>query len=354
MITPQAMPYDEAKALVKKKRSVSQLQNYARCGHAYWLDRIIKVPGRKAMWFIQGTAVHEALSVYEKAFRQMTVADVQLSYERAWWRELEAELAAQPDLTMWMVGGRKKWETDRDTRYTLGLQQVADYVLANDLANPIKPIEIIDGHAGSEIGFELDFNGTRVLGYIDLVMQDERDGQIVPWDIKTGAHRPSDPYQMATYKHAIENITGQTVDWGYWWMSKDGGLSEPQDLRPYTFDRVAAWYNKLDAGVENGVFLANPGDACFTCTARPWCDIIQPYALPLPDGAIKLPLVVADPHFKHPNQGEIDEASRLLGEEYKANPNSKLKIEDFMNWGETLPNGGSLPDPTVPEEFFPF
>ncbi len=278
------LPYAEALEKAKgKTRSVSQLQSYVRCGYAYYLDRIIKVPGRKALWFTQGTAVHEALSEYEQSFRRMDLETVQGHFRRVWHQELEADFLVQPDLTMWMVGGRKKWQTDHDTRHALGLQQVADYVLANDLDNPIRPVEIMEGMAGSELGFELDFKGVRVLGYIDLIMEDTRTGAVFPWDIKTGAHVPQDPYQMATYKHAIERMLDVEVDWGFWWMSKSGGLSAPMDLRPYTFDRVADWYRQIEDGISNGVFLANPGDPCFTCTAKPWCNMIQVEPLPLPD-----------------------------------------------------------------------
>lgn len=285
------LPYQEALDKIKTKdRSVSQLQNAVRCGYAFYLDRVVKVKGRKAFWFIQGTAVHEAISAYEKSFRQMSELEVQGVFDETWSAEMTKDLEEQPDKTMWMVGGRKKWETDRDTRFNLGRQQAIDYMRANDPDNPIKPVEIMEGMIASELGFDMDFNGTRVIGYIDLIMEDSRTGQIVPWDIKTGAHKPDDPYQMATYKHAIERVLDTTVDWGFWWMSKDNALSAPLDLRPYGFDEVAQWYNDLDKMIENELYLANPGDPCFTCTARPYCGIIQPNPLPLPDPKIKHPV----------------------------------------------------------------
>lgn len=325
---PVLLTHAEALDNLGTRRSVSQLQSYAKCSHAYWLDRVIKVPGRKAMWFIQGTAVHEAASAYEKSMRTMSASQAAKVFDQVWERELAAELALQPDLTMWMVGGRKKWETDRNSRYALGSQQVKDYVNLNGRDAEWQPIEIIDGEPGTEVGFELDFNGVRVLGYIDLIMQHVETGEISPWDIKTGVHRPSDPYQMATYKHAIEHLTDQKVSWGYWWMSKDGGLSEPQDLRPYTWDKVSHWYATLDAGIRGGVFLGNPGDGCFTCTARPWCDKIQPNPLPL-EGKGLLPKV-------EPVPVQI----------VSFNPVVEV-AED-----EILPGGGSLPDP--PYDDIPF
>jgi hypothetical protein len=45
-------------------RSYSQLSTYTECPRRYQLQRVEKVPGRGAMWFPGGTAVHATIEDY--------------------------------------------------------------------------------------------------------------------------------------------------------------------------------------------------------------------------------------------------------------------------------------------------
>lgn len=52
-------------------RSFSALTSWLRCGKAYQLSRIQKVPRAPAWWFIGGNAVHRATERYDRAlYRQ--------------------------------------------------------------------------------------------------------------------------------------------------------------------------------------------------------------------------------------------------------------------------------------------
>lgn len=261
--------------------SVSKLQSYASCGLAYKLGRIDRVPQRTAMWFIQGLAVHEAVEAYEKAYRGLSVSMATTIFEAAWNKELESQLEAIPDKSRWTIGGRSKWETDRDKRHDNGVQQVIDYITKNPYGANLRPTEIIPGEPATEVGFAIQFEyddfTIEVIGYIDLLLWDEVNSELLVRDLKTGAHVPADPYQLATYAIAVKQITGRTVSWGDWWMAKDGKASLPFDLRNeelYGYEAVKEWYRQLHLGVAGGVFLGNPGDACFTCMSKDYCPMI--------------------------------------------------------------------------------
>lgn len=264
-----------------RRYSVSKLQGYTSCGMSHKLGRIDRVPQRTASWFVQGLAVHEAVDQYEKSERTMTVPEAVERYEAAWAAEMAKQLEKIPDTDRWTVGGRSKWKTDNDKRHELGAKQVEDYIIANQLGSTLQPARLFGDEPATEVGFLLSFEFPdviiQVIGYIDIVLWDEVKKMLMVRDLKTGVHVPADPYQMATYALAVEELTGQVVDWGDWWMSKDGKASAPLDMTDksrYGREAVKSWYRQLDTALQGEVFLANPGDACFTCMSKDYCPAI--------------------------------------------------------------------------------
>jgi putative RecB family exonuclease len=249
--------------------SVSRLQAYSNCGLSYKLQKLDKAPERQAVWFIQGTAVHAALEAYERSWRALPIDPVLDEFRQVWDRELAEAREKQPDPAMWMIGGNRRLETDIEKRHEQGLIQVQDYVSKNPVGADLGPAEIIPGEPAIEVGFQLKFGEVEVLGYIDFVRLEQATGRLIPEDWKTGRNLPTDPYQLATYKFALEDLTGQSIEWGRYWMCRDGGPTTI-DLRKYTREEVEHWYKQLVTGINNQVFLPNPGD-CFTCTVRPSC-----------------------------------------------------------------------------------
>jgi putative RecB family exonuclease len=242
----------------------------------------VRTPQRTAAWFVQGSAVHESLEAYERSRRRISPDEAVDVFHASWDRILAEARRQQPDESMWMVGGRKKLETDITQRSATGAQQVIDYIGARPPGGGLAPTSFAPDELAVEVGFELDFDGIPVLGYIDVVH--EEGGRLVPEDWKTGAHMPADPYQLATYRWAIHHLTGEAPEWGQFWMCREK-KAVPVDLRPYTFERVCKWYRELAAGIEGGIYLGNAGDHCFTCTVAPYCDIKNPYPLIVPEAA---------------------------------------------------------------------
>lgn len=250
--------------------SPSRLETYAGCSHAYYLEKVVRAPERKAVWFIQGTAVHSGIEEYEKSFRTLTVDEALDRFELKWSEELAAEREDEPDDEMWMVGGRRKLATDIEKRFEMGRQQVADYIDHNPPGGDLRPAEIIPGEPAIEVGFELDFGEFRVIGYIDCVMEDQ-NGLWFPIDWKTGSKLPVTPYQLGTYGVALEELTGESVPWGAYWDCRNNELVT-RELHKYPKAVVENWYRKFYLGRLNEVYLPNPGEKCFTCTVKPSCE----------------------------------------------------------------------------------
>lgn len=263
-------------------RSVSQLNTMSNCGWAYYLEKVVRAPQRAAAWFVQGTAVHTAVQVYEESGRALVADEVAAIFEQAWDTDIAVAWEKQPDPKMWMVGGRAKVETDISNRRAKGRQQAIDYVMNNGPNEILLPAELAPGVPAVEVGFDIDFGGVRVIGYIDLVLEDRRTGELIVRDIKTGTKMPVGPFQFATYRVAVEQMTGQPVKWGDYWMCKDASSSPPMDLSLYTWAEVATWYKNMDAMVKDERFLANPGE-CFTCSVKPYCRYVSTNPLPIPE-----------------------------------------------------------------------
>lgn len=256
---------------MSKPLSVSQIQDYAKCGLSYKLARIDKVPQLTAAWFVQGSAVHKAIEAYERSHRQMSLKDAEQTFYEAWESEVTKKLEDHPEESDWIPSGKRLRSTDLRVRREQGLDQVRGYILANPQDSDIRPTSLIPGEPAVEVGFMLDFDGVEVTGYIDAIMEERSTGRLFPEDWKTGRKTPAGNYQLATYKIAIESLTGQQVEYGRYWMCRD---NKPLvvDLRRFQREDVVDWYHQLARGIEQKIFLPNPSeDNCHTCLVKRHC-----------------------------------------------------------------------------------
>ncbi|MFF3673597.1 RecB family exonuclease [Streptomyces sp. NPDC002120] len=250
-------------------RSVSQLTSWLQCGEAYRLQRIEKVPQLQAGWFAQGTATHVALEGYEKSGRRMDLDTCLAIATEAWQQETADMYAKDSNLENWLKGGKKSTEQDLTERFAKVQEHVAGYIAWCETNREHEWLYTMpDGTPASEVSFELDVNGVRVIGAIDLIIETPK-GLIVR-DIKTGTKIPPSPIQLAVYRWAVERLTGILPYQADYFMTKDGKPSKPVKVDKYSWAMVESWFKHLEAGVQNNVFPANPGE-CFPCTVKNSC-----------------------------------------------------------------------------------
>jgi len=48
--------------------SHSQLSTFTRCGKQYYLERIATAPSKPAVWFVAGTAIHNAIEAINQEY----------------------------------------------------------------------------------------------------------------------------------------------------------------------------------------------------------------------------------------------------------------------------------------------
>lgn len=164
-----------------KRRSYSQLSSYARCSENYRLERLVrpKLPQRPAAWTAHGLAFHEAAETWERAERQ---EDFVALYDAAFDAQIEAFTEIQPNLWMWQRPWNKKTtELHIAAQKETGLIQAAAYPKFIKEYG-LEPMRDENDMPAVEIGFELDFAGVPVVGYIDIVRQ--FGDMVIPVDIK--------------------------------------------------------------------------------------------------------------------------------------------------------------------------
>jgi putative RecB family exonuclease len=254
------------------RRSFSQLKEYSDCSESYRLKRIAKVPQRPAAWFAHGRAFHAAIEEYELSDRQLSQDQCIAVFEDAWEKDIVADYERQPDLSMWMTGGRRKTETDMEVRFTEGKQQILDYMTY--VAESGETVWTTpDGKKAVELEIEFELSGVRVIVFIDQVMVSANGARFVR-DLKTGSSYNS-PIQLAVYDLALEARYGERTNWGDFYRAKKRKPDPLIDLSPYTAERVGAWFSQMDAAQNAGIYLPNPSDKCRNlCGVSQWCTAV--------------------------------------------------------------------------------
>ncbi|MFC4114120.1 RecB family exonuclease [Nonomuraea zeae] len=258
-------------------RSASQAEGFPRCPKAYELKRIRGVDELPAAWSIQGSAFHKAAEAYERSMRTMTVYQAQEVFDATWHELLAKAKEQQPNLGMWLRGGRKSTESDIVERYAAGLGQVSDYI---DFTHhePWVPWELPDGRPATEVGFRTEIGGVLMVGYIDLILEDPWTGEVRVRDLKTGSKVPYTPLQLVIYGRAVEQVFGVRVRRGDYYMARDAAPTEPIDLDRFGDELLEEWLVGMDvmerAGREAGAYPPSPSaDTCWTCAVKHRCPV---------------------------------------------------------------------------------
>lgn len=264
-------------------RSVSQASSYAQCGEAYRLSRVALAPSKPAAWFVHGTAYHSVIEEYENSLRSISVPTLEDLFKAEYQAEIAKMRERWPDESDWITGGRKKGFQDIADREAIGLWQVRDYVdfaEAHKRAWRILPLD--GGKVATEVRFDMDFGGVKVIGFIDQIRQ-YADGTLEVADLKTGTSTPGSAMQLAVYREVVFANTGILPISGV--FVKAGRPATPRaDVRPtkdvqhflHSWDKslLDSIFSDMDRAEKQGIYLPNPQDGCErTCTVSEFCRI---------------------------------------------------------------------------------
>ncbi|MGI5531543.1 RecB family exonuclease [Streptomyces syringium] len=249
-------------------RSVSQTQQYEKCGWQYYLQRVQRVVPRPAAWSHQGTAFHSAAEAFELSGRTLQAEEVVEIFSDSYCAAVSESLAQEPNTDLWLSANGTGGE-DIERRYDLGRAQTARYVewaqqhQPDIWATPAGPLPL-----AVELEFMVELGGVKVRGFIDQLTV-EPDGSLRVRDLKTGSMKSK--FQLETYKAAVEQVYDIAVNRGDWYLAKRGGLSRAVKLDHVTEESVGERFAAMDAGVKRGDFPAQPGFSCRFCDVSHAC-----------------------------------------------------------------------------------
>lgn len=250
-------------------RSVSQLTKYASCSEQYRLAYVDKVTDfSPAAWLAQGTAFHLAVEGWEQAGRS-ELFDMCQAYTVAYDAEIAAFRSRQPDMTKWSHSLRSKVEDDISSRRERGIQQVKNYQLYA-ASNNFMIKDIDDFTLAIEIPFEVEIGGIVIKGAIDQILVDPLGVEVR--DLKTG-NREAGHLQLGIYTFVVEKIFKWPVVRASFYYAKDSKLVtlSRRDLDRYSEEYLTNLFKSLETGIQNQVFIPNPGDGCLFCPVKDYC-----------------------------------------------------------------------------------
>lgn len=267
------------------KFSFSQLQKYSGCGEQYYWAYVAeeKTPRYPAAWLVHGNAYHNSIADWHLAGEPK--GELQDRYEAAWIVELDEQDRKCPDRSLWSTTPRvKSVDTDLANRKADGLLQAAAYeveynkglweIAQDDLGD--RMVELGFQHTLTLDGFDMI-----VRGHVDQVRIDN-DGVLSIVDLKTGSAKGTDNRQLGLYGWGInQSRPDYEIQWGRMWYSKldsvprsgdkAGRYGAYVDLDSFDTAYWTAQFTQLYRGINNSVFLPNPGDQCRTCDALAFC-----------------------------------------------------------------------------------
>lgn len=270
---------------MRSHRSHSQLNSFTKCGHQYYLTRVLRKPETPCVWLPAGKAVHTGTEKFDletwdwqPAEMIEMLADIDIwadAFTAAFEAELDLQRAAYPDEKKWRAAGRvtKERPNKEDVAFwhSFGRHLMKMYVEWRVSTADIWEIALVNGAPGIEVEVTYPLGGVPMKGYVDRLLRSKLDGRLVVVDLKSGSRTPDSPGQLATYAIQLEEQVGEPVLWGAWYNARTGKLNEPQPLT-WSEGMLGNVYSMLDRAIEQGIFLPNVDSHCKGCGVAQFCN----------------------------------------------------------------------------------
>lgn len=251
--------------------SFSSVSTYLQCQYQYYLERVVQVPEKPALYFVGGSAVHAATEAHDLG----TEGTAKQLFDAAFDAKLEERLSATDvPLEEWRIGGRatKANPNKEDRAWWLekgpGMVQAwIDWRIRSGWEIWSPPC--LEGRC-IELVLNVSMGGIPVKMVIDRVMITP-DGQLVIVDIKTGASEPDNYNQLGYYACGLELAFGLRPQLGGFWMARKGDIAQVHDLEHLTSALVGGWISDWDRSRRAGIFIPHPTRLCRACGVKDYC-----------------------------------------------------------------------------------
>lgn len=251
--------------------SYSSFSTLLECGEKWRLQRIARVPESPAWYFLGGTAVHTATERYDlgEVGHPDPATDLFLM-------AFDEEIAKAPRDMPIRASGRpsKDWPDGENEAWWRhhGPKFVQAYIDWRE-AHPELVLAEFAGRPAVEIEVMCDIAGVLLKGFVDRVFADTTTGELMVVDLKTGKNTPME-WQLQFYGIALRKTLGVPVEWGAYWMARQGHLSIPARLWADE-ELIGDWLGKAKQMIDLGLFVPHVTSFCNSCTVREHCTAFQ-------------------------------------------------------------------------------
>lgn len=233
----------------------------------------MKAPRQPAVWTASGVALHEVLDLINRS----SITDEPLLIKKVWDKtytdllsEIEKETGTKRE--HWKRAGRlTKDKPNKEDAVWWQLEGVKQLIAYNTWLRTKHYRVYVEGDdIYSEKETTVTFGDVEVKGFLDAVMVTP-DGELFVMDAKSGTRKPSTALQLGLYATAIKMAGGPIITKGAFMMTRTTELTELIDVSKYDENYFTPIFAGLKTGIENKIFLPNPGDPCFTCDVKDSC-----------------------------------------------------------------------------------
>lgn len=209
-----------------------------------------------------------AVEAWENSGRSPQL-DIGQTYVVEYEKQIDEMKAKQPDLKKWLHAPKTTTEDDIKERRNRGVEQLQNYVTYAE-NNEFVIADIDDYTLALEVVFQLELGKTLIKGAVDQVLLHPEGYEVR--DLKTG-NREQSIIQLAIYVLAMEKIFGWSVIKASYYYAKDNKVVtiSRQELDRYSEEYLTELFDTLETGIENKVFMPNPGGHCLMCPVKKFC-----------------------------------------------------------------------------------
>lgn len=209
--------------------SYSQYNSYTKCPRAWYLNKV-KHAEEKQTWYLPiGTAVHKMIEAWLDPMPEPFP-----SAEAFFYPLISAQMEIEPDTSKWMAGGSKA-EPVVEERALKRVEECFEKALT--FLEDIDVWEVEYDATGYLPGLEVP-----VKAYVDITGEHKEHGPVI-LDWKTGSSKPSDNFQLETYKALLPPLIPFKGLWAM--LNPKASKAKPVDLSAVDPAEVGAKYQAV-------------------------------------------------------------------------------------------------------------
>lgn len=213
------------------------------------------------------------------------MVDISQTFALEYDRQIAEMTVREPDLNKWLRGPKSTTQDDINNRRLRGTEQALNYKTFA-FENDFVIADIDDYTLAIEVEFEVEIGTTLIKGAVDQVILHPNGYEVR--DLKTG-NREQGILQLGVYTVAMEKIFGWPIVKASYYYAKDNKVVTVSrtELDRYNEQYLSEMFDAMNRGIDNEVFISNPGGHCMLCPVKKSCREMGSDPKPLGDRSNK-------------------------------------------------------------------